>query len=79
MVQSVTNRLGQSGPAGEPGEQFGEPCLHRLDQRPGLFLAHAQPLGGGPATDVYLDRIKSAQQKASLTVSPLPAMRMKPA
>jgi hypothetical protein len=66
MVQSVTNRLGQSGSAGEPGEQPGEPRMHRFDQRTGLLPARAQSFVGGPATDVRLDRVESGDPAQSL-------------
>ena len=40
VVQGVADRLGQCGTAGDTLELFGQPGVHRLDQRPAALLAY---------------------------------------
>lgn len=58
VVQRVTDRLGQRGPAGDMGECLVQPDMHRVGQRPALLLTDPLTVFGGLAAQVYFNRVK---------------------
>src|SRR5262249_52989362 len=63
--ERIAYRLSEAAAAGDAAKLPLKPGLHRLDERPGLGMAHGPPLFSGTSSDGLLDRIKLADPAQS--------------